>query len=90
MKRKIGKIHLVVNLIGSLLLFWAGFQCFYFITYGSETEFAYYVNIAGPALLSLLLLSLSIKKIAEKNIKMFSLYLSLSIVVAYVSSAFYL
>jgi hypothetical protein len=90
MKRKIGKIHLVVNLIGSLLLFWAGFQCFYFITYGHETEFAYYVNIAGPALLSLLLLSLSIKKIAEKNIKMFSLYLSLSIVVAYVSSAFYL
>ncbi|MCR8848199.1 hypothetical protein NQ095_07280 [Rossellomorea sp. SC111] len=90
MKGKMEKTHLVVNLIGSLLLFWGGFQAFYFIKYGHETEFAYYVNIAGPALLSLLLLSLAINKIAEKNVKMIFLYLSLSIAVAYVSSAFYL
>ncbi|MGF3104508.1 hypothetical protein [Rossellomorea sp. DUT-2] len=90
MKGKMGKTSMIENLIGSLLLFWAGFQAFYFIKYGHETEFAYYVNIVGPALLCLLLLTLAIKKITEKKIIMFSLYISLSIVVAYVSSAYYL
>ncbi|MGE6753614.1 hypothetical protein ACQKFO_09190 [Rossellomorea sp. NPDC071047] len=90
MKGKMEKISMVENLIGSLLLFWAGFQAFYFIKYGHETEFAYYVNIAGPALLFLLLLTLAIKKITDKKIIMFSLYVSLSIVVAYVSSAYFL
>jgi uncharacterized membrane protein len=63
MKVKMKNAPILVNLIGGLILFWGGFQAYYFIKYGHETEFAYYLNIAGPALLVLLLIALAIENV---------------------------
>ncbi|KAA0564627.1 hypothetical protein ACQCWA_22505 [Rossellomorea aquimaris] len=84
------KSNVLVKVVGGLLIVWALFQAFYLSVYGQETEFSYFVNIAGPALFSLFILTLAIKKIVEKDVKMFSLYLILSVAVAYVSSAYVL
>jgi hypothetical protein len=90
MNMKIKKTHILVNLLGSLLMFWAVFQACYFMKYGHETDFAYYLNIAGPALFSLLLLAQAIKNYVEKDFKKFSLYLICAVVIAYISSAYVL
>jgi hypothetical protein len=87
---KMKKTQILVNLLGSLLLFWAVFQACYFTKYGHETDFAYYLNIAGPSLFSLLLLAQAIKHYVEKDFKKFSLYLVCAVVIAYISAAFVL
>ncbi|MEG9295069.1 hypothetical protein V6B33_01290 [Mangrovibacillus sp. Mu-81] len=87
---KVKKTQILVNLVGGLLLFWAVFQAFYFTKYGYETSFAYYLNIAGPALFSLLLLAQAIKNFVEKDFKKFSLYLILAVVTAYIFAPYVL
>ncbi|XXM70762.1 hypothetical protein ACQ0QQ_13680 [Lysinibacillus sphaericus] len=83
-------IQIIENLAGGLLLSWAVFQAFYFPEYGYETELGYYVNIAGPALFCLWLLTLAIKHGVKKDFKKFSLFLLLAIFIAYVSAPFVL
>lgn len=88
MKLKITRI--LENMAAILLVMWGVLQAFFFTEYGYGTELGYYVNIAGPALFSLWLLTLAIKHGVEKDFKKFSLYLLLSVFIAYVSAPFVL
>jgi hypothetical protein len=87
---KVKITHIMENLAGVLLVSWAVFQVFYFLKYGYETEFGYYLNIAGPALFSIWFLTIAIKHVAEKDFKPFFFYLIFAVFIAVISVPFVL